>query len=103
MSDTTPSVSVKKSDEEKATISISLPTSILKDQKHFQSVIETINNTLLTKNTETTETETEKEEPSPSTVWLLQGASHSFVFLLNKRGDISTFYSTVQGFNKNII
>ena len=83
MSDTTPSVSVKKSDEEKATISISLPTSILKDQKHFQSVIETINNTLLTKNTETTETETEKEEPSPSTVWLLQGASHSFVFLLN--------------------
>ena len=51
-SDSTPSVSVKKSDEEKATISISLPTSILKDQKHFQSVIETINNTLLTKNTE---------------------------------------------------
>ena len=75
-SDSTPSVSVKKSDEgeEKATISISLPTSILKDQKHFQSVIETINNTLLTKNTEEPE---EKEvpqatsNPSPSTVWLL--------------------------------
>ena len=46
-----PNVSVTKSKEdEKATISISLPTSILKDQKHFQSVIETINNTLLTKN-----------------------------------------------------
>ena len=51
----TPNVSVTKSKEEKATISISLPTSILKDQKHFQSVIETINNTLLTKNTDTEE------------------------------------------------
>ena len=40
-------VSFKATDEDKATISISLPTSILKDQKHFQNVIETINNTLL--------------------------------------------------------
>lgn len=44
-----PNVSVKASSDEKATISISLPTSILKDQKHFQNVIETINNTLLSK------------------------------------------------------
>jgi len=44
-----PNVSVKASSDEKATISISLPTSILKDQKHFQNVIETINNTLLNK------------------------------------------------------
>lgn len=42
-----PNVSVKATSEEKATISISLPTSILRDQKHFQNVIETINNTLL--------------------------------------------------------
>ena len=40
-------VSFKATDEDKATISISLPTSILKDQKHLQNVIETINNTLL--------------------------------------------------------
>lgn len=42
-----PNVSVKATSEDKATISISLPTSILRDQKHFQNVIETINNTLL--------------------------------------------------------
>ena len=44
-----PNVAVKASADDKATISISLPTSILKDQKHFQNVIETINNTLLSK------------------------------------------------------
>ena len=40
-------VSFKTNNEDKATISISLPTSILKDQKHFQNVIETINNVLI--------------------------------------------------------
>ena len=45
--DELPNVSVKATSDEKATISISLPTSILKDRKHFQNVIETINNTLL--------------------------------------------------------
>ena len=40
-------VSFNTNNEDKATISISLPTSILKDQKHFQSVIETINNVLI--------------------------------------------------------
>ena len=34
-------------DEDKATISISLPSSILKNKKHFQNVMDTINNTLL--------------------------------------------------------
>jgi len=53
-----PNVSVKASSDEKATISISLPTSILKDQKHFQNVIETINNTLLSKHP------TQEDEPS---------------------------------------
>ena len=43
----TNSVSVSATDDDKATISISLPSSILKDKKHFQNVIETINNTLL--------------------------------------------------------
>ena len=60
-----PNISVKASAEEKATISISLPTSILKDQKHFQNVIETINNTLLSKNG----TEEEKS-PEPAQSWL---------------------------------
>ena len=45
------SVLYKTTSEEKATISISLPTSILKDKKHFQNVIETINNTLLKSST----------------------------------------------------
>merc|ERR1719150_1370127 len=60
-----PNISVKASAEEKATISISLPTSILKDQKHFQNVIETINNTLLSKNG----TEEEKS-PEQTQSWL---------------------------------
>ena len=34
-------------DEDKATISISLPRSILENKKHFQNVMDTINNTLL--------------------------------------------------------
>eukprot|EP00092_Neocalanus_flemingeri_P000980 GFUD01001047.1.p1 GENE.GFUD01001047.1~~GFUD01001047.1.p1 ORF type:complete len:1175 (-),score=239.54 GFUD01001047.1:671-4195(-) len=45
-----PNVSYEATSDDKATISISLPTSILKDQKHFQSVIDTINNTLLKQN-----------------------------------------------------
>ena len=45
------SVQYKASGDDKATISISLPSSILKDKKHFQNVIETINNTLLKSST----------------------------------------------------
>ena len=65
-----PSVSVTKSkEEEKATISISLPTSILKDQKHFQSVIETINNTLLTKNTNEEKSDAVQASPGNGSDW----------------------------------
>jgi len=68
-----PNVSVKATTDEKATISISLPTSILRDQKHFQNVIETINNTLLRSSfNETEDGETESKEttafPPTSTV-----------------------------------
>jgi len=42
-----PNVSYEATSDEKATISISLPTSILKDQKHFQTVMNTINNALI--------------------------------------------------------
>ena len=68
-----PNVSVKATNDEKATISISLPTSILRDQKHFQNVIETINNTLLRSSfNETEDGETEGKEttafPPTSTV-----------------------------------
>ena len=58
-------LSVSASDDDKATISISLPTSILKDKKHFQSVIETINNTLL-KNQGGDDKAEEQELPQPS-------------------------------------
>jgi len=51
-----PNVSLTATHEDKATISISLPTSILKNQEHFKNVIETINNTLL-KTTSITEKE----------------------------------------------
>jgi len=54
-----PNVSYQATSDDKATISISLPTSILKDQKHFQNVIDTINNTLLKQNT-TSDDESEK-------------------------------------------
>ena len=73
--DNTPNVSVTKSDEDKATISISLPTSILKNQKHFQSVIETINNTLLTKNNAEDETKTSnnnQDQQSPDKTWFTE-------------------------------
>ena len=60
-----PNVSVKATSDEKATISISLPTSILRDQKHFQNVIETINNTLLRSSFNETE-EGESEVKSPT-------------------------------------
>jgi len=42
-----PNVSFEATPEEKAVISISLPTSILKDQRHFQTVLNTINNALI--------------------------------------------------------
>jgi len=42
-----PNVSFEATPEEKAVISISLPTSILKDQRHFQTVMNTINNALI--------------------------------------------------------
>jgi len=45
--DNIPNISYEATTEEKAVISISLPTSILKDQKHFQSVMDTINNALI--------------------------------------------------------
>ena len=40
-------VSFEKTQDEKATISISLPSSIFKDQKHLHNIMETINTTLL--------------------------------------------------------
>jgi len=42
-----PNVSFEATPDEKAVISISLPTSILKDQRHFQTVLDTINNALI--------------------------------------------------------
>jgi len=63
-----PNVSVKATTDEKATISISLPTSILRDQKHFQNVIETINNTLLRSSfNDTEDNEVESKETSTAT------------------------------------
>merc|ERR1719266_353726 len=63
-----PNVSVKATNDEKATISISLPTSILRDQKHFQNVIETINNTLLRSSfNDTEDNEVESKEISTAT------------------------------------
>jgi len=40
-------ISYEKTADEKATISISLPSSIFKDQKHLHNIMETINTTLL--------------------------------------------------------
>ena len=40
-------ISYEKTREEKATISISLPSSIFKDEKHLQNIMETINTTIL--------------------------------------------------------
>ena len=40
-------ISYEKTQDEKATISISLPSSIFKDQKHLHNIMETINTTLL--------------------------------------------------------
>ena len=40
-------ISYEKTKDEKATISISLPSSIFKDQKHLHNIMETINTTLL--------------------------------------------------------
>ena len=57
-----PNISYEATSDDKATISISLPTSILKDQKHFQTVMNTINNALIkhdpTENVETKDEET---------------------------------------------
>ena len=40
-------ISYEKTREEKATISISLPSSIFKDEKHLHNIMETINTTIL--------------------------------------------------------
>jgi len=48
-------ISVEPTSENKATISISLPASILKDQMHLKNVMETINNTIMKGGDETNE------------------------------------------------
>ena len=56
-----PNISYEKTSDDKATISISIPTSILKDQKHFQTVMNTIKNALI-KHDPTEKEETKDEE-----------------------------------------
>jgi hypothetical protein len=57
-----PKVSYEKTSNNKATISISIPTSILKDQEHFQTVMDTINNALIKQDVSENEEVILKEE-----------------------------------------
>ena len=86
-----PNVSVKATSDEKATISISLPTSILRDQKHFQNVIETINNTLLRSSfNETEDGETESKETAPTSVTVPTSTSSTTTTIAPARASVTS-------------
>jgi len=82
------SVSFEAAATEKAVISISLPASILKDQRHFQSVMDTINCALIKPDSDKTELTDDQEHELPA------NENEGFMDEIQKNKDINVIQSS---------